>query len=98
MALTAPRKYKDRAEKILNVMAELLDRIEKEKVEELKATTWLSERQAQIYLLNKEEDLNMQDIAEGLGLETGTVYDYWADAKDKARKSRETLELNIGRA
>lgn len=82
----------------MDSMTTLPEELDTDRVEEIKAMTWLSERQAQIYQLHNDEEMTLKTIAEKLGLESDTVYDYWRDAKDKVRKSKETIELNIGRA
>jgi len=65
--------------------------------EELEATTWLSERQVELYLLyNSEEFDQMKDVAEALGIKPDTAYKTWRDMKDRVAKSKHTLGLNIG--
>lgn len=77
-----------------------LDLEEKEhllrKREELVATTWLSERQAELYLLyNSNEFDEMQQVAKELGIKPDTAYKTWRDMKDRVAKSKATIELNI---
>jgi len=69
----------------------------KRKKEELKATTWLSDRQAELYLLYNETEKfeQMKEVAEALGIEPDTAYKSWRDMKDKVAKSKATIELNI---
>lgn len=67
-----------------------------QKKEELKATTWLSDRQVELYLLyNHDKFEQMKDVAEALGIVPETAYKSWRDMKDKVAKSKATLELNI---
>lgn len=84
--------YKNNTSKDFCMSEELLD---ERRVEDLVATTWLSEREAQLYVLVKEEEMLIKDSAEVLGLESETAYDYWSNVKDKVRKSRETVELKL---
>jgi len=69
--------------------------IDKEKIEELAMKTWLSEREAELYLLYRETENNLGQAAEKMGIEENTVYSYWRNVKDKVRKSKDTVELNV---
>lgn len=66
------------------------------RIQEIVGTTWLSRREAQIHVIREQEpEMNYDEIADLLGLERETVYQYRRNAKDKIRKSKETVELDI---
>lgn len=64
------------------------------KKNEIMAETFFSERQAEILILYHEhpDNLELQEIAQLLGIEKGTIYNHWSHAKDNVRKSKSTVE------
>lgn len=68
--------------------------VDDDRLAEIVATTWLAKREAELYLL-KQKEYNTKEAAEELGIEDDSAYTYWSNAKDKVRKSRETVELNL---
>lgn len=70
------------------------DKIDEEKWEEIKSITWLSPREAEIFLLRKKTD-SLKETAEEIGIAQNTIYKHWRNIKDKVRTSRETIELDV---
>lgn len=68
----------------------------KKRKSELLAETWLSPREAEIYLLFKEENYDeLQEVADELDITRNTVYKHWRNVKDKVLKSKETSKLEV---
>lgn len=68
----------------------------KQRKDELFSTTYLSEREVEIYLLYTDEEngfKNMKQVAQALGIDKGTAYKHKRNIKDKISKSRATVEL-----
>jgi len=65
------------------------------KVKELEGMTYLSRREAEIYVLyNESEELGMlTEIAEFLEISDNSVYTTWNNIKEKVRKSKATTEM-----
>lgn len=61
--------------------------------EELSEKTWLSERQAELYLLKSEDGLSITDAAEEMDIARGNASEKWSAIKEKFRKSERTLDL-----
>jgi DNA-binding CsgD family transcriptional regulator len=60
--------------------------------EEIVEKTWLSPREAELYLL-KKEGKSLSDAAEEMGTTRGSVSSQWASLKQKIKKSQETADL-----
>lgn len=71
-----------------------IEHVDDDKFSEIVSNTWLSKRQAELYLL-KDQGFSTKEAAELIGIEVNAAYTYWSKVKDKVRKSRETVELNI---
>lgn len=58
-------------------------------------TTWLSPREAEVYVLYKEHPDydHLNEVSDSLQLSEGAVYNYWSSIKDKIQKSRRTQEI-----
>lgn len=90
--------FKDRTAYHSTVMTKELEKfgVNKEEFDEIVSSTFLSEREAQIHLIKKNNpDMDFQEIADELEIDKRTVYSYRRSSKDKIRKSKETIELNI---
>ena len=70
-----------------------------DKRDELETTTWLSNREAEIVVLSNlqdEKEYNTsKELAEDLGIEPKTIYKHFSTIRQKIRKSRNLLELEI---
>lgn len=70
------------------------ENVDDDKLAEIVSLSWLSKREAELYLL-KKTGMNTKEAAEDLGIEDSAAYTYWSNVKDKLRKSKETVDLNI---
>jgi len=87
------KKIKGTGKKIVSMHTDV-EEIDNDKFSEIVSNTWLSKRQAELYLL-KNQGFNTKEAAQKIGIEKNAAYTYWSKVKDKLRKSRETVELNI---
>lgn len=59
----------------------------------LSENTWLSERQAELYILKSEKNFSITDAAQEMNIGRGNASQKWNAIKQKFRKSKRTVDL-----
>lgn len=65
-----------------------------EKAEKIARETFLSEREAELYVLKTRNGYTLDEAAEQMEIGSGNIYGKWARVKDKIAKGKKTAELD----
>jgi DNA-directed RNA polymerase specialized sigma24 family protein len=78
------------------LVVEMTDDINKpQRADEVSSQTRLSIREAELYILHVELERSLNETAEMMDVQYGTVASTWSRVKDKIREADRTSELQI---
>lgn len=66
-----------------------------EQVQKIEENTYLSEREAELYILIEKADISIPEAANKIGISKGNAYGKRGDIKQKIEKAEKTAELSI---
>lgn len=72
-----------------------MSQVESSRIKRLAEDTKLSIRQAELYFLHVDQGKSLNDCADEMQVEFGTVSSSWDRIKNKIRLARETSRLKI---
>jgi hypothetical protein len=67
--------------------------VDKVNKQDLVNNTWLSPREAELYLKIRETDLSIRDAGKEIGMKEGQSTGTWSSIRNKVKKSKETAKL-----